>query len=451
MAACLGEGVNLNNNFTSGFIAAARAVALGGTVALSSGCVLDPVSLIADPIMYAAGPDPDEYAAQVQAELNTNLKNTFLAQYRGETCAQITAFWPERMASIARDPNSWGGKPATEAVQQVVQEKNCPLPDTTVATTAAPAASATPAIERDPASFAAVLANPSAGWGTVSTKGGAQMSLTQWIARERPETYQNRSCDYLHQAMLYSRAMETTKVPEIQAWGAYKRVALRQVLDSRDCPAFTSNGIGRTGAYTSPMDPIKAQRLNLPLQGASVEGLVPGGNAERAGLQFADVVVAVGTTPVADNVDLLVATGKLPTGSSPVFKVWRNNGFIEVPVVMGPPQASPTSTASTAKTAPASRLLDMQLATLTPDYAKAVGLPEAKGAWIVETSKGGQAERAGLKALDVILEVSGQDVTSPEDFATVAAKTRKGYGTKVVVWRAQARKELKVVLNNGSL
>jgi len=457
MAVCLGEGVNLNNNSTNGFIAGSRAVALGATFALSGGCVLDPISIITDPIMYAAGPDPDTYAAQYQAELNTELKNTFLAQYRGETCAQITAFWPERMAAVAKDPSSWGGPAATEAVQQVAREKNCPLPDSSVTSTAAPAAAsaAAPApVERDPASFAALIAHPGAAWGPVSPSGGAQTSLAQWVARERPSTYQGRSCEYLQQALAYSRAMEANTLPEAQAWGAYRRVAVRQVLDSRDCPEWSSNGIGRTGAGISPMDPIKAARLNMPTQGTSVEVIKPGGNAERAGLQFADVVVAVGTTLVNDDIDFLVAIGAMPTGSTAQLKVWRRGSFTYVPLVVGPPLPSPASTTAKAKAvqpAAAARLLDMQLAPLSPDYAKAVGLSEAKGAWVVETSKGGQAERAGLKALDVILEVSGQDVTSPADFAEVAAKTRKGYGAAVVVWRAQARKELKVVLNDGSL
>lgn len=453
MAVCLGEGINLKNNSTNGLIAGSRAVALGATFALSSGCVLDPVSLITDPIMYAAAPDSDQY----QAELDTELKNTFLAQYRGETCAQITAFWPERMASVAKNPDSWGGRPALEAAQQVIREKQCPLPDAAVATTpSAPAAAAAPAaapIERDPASFAALIANPGPAWGPVSPGGGAQTSLAQSAAEERPSAYQGRSCDYLQQALAVSRAMEASTMPEAQALGAYKRVAVRQVLDSRDCPAWNSSGLGRSGASISPMDPIKASRLNMPTQGTSMEVIKPGGNAERAGLKFADVVVAVGTTPVNDHIDYLVAIGAMPTGSIAQLKVWRRGSFLYLPLVVGPPLPSPASNTATAKPAQpaaAARLLDMQLAPLSADYAKAVGLPEAKGAWVVETSKGGQAERAGLKALDVILEVSGQDVTSPADFAEVAAKTRKGYGAAVVVWRAQARKELKVVLNDGS-
>lgn len=429
--------------------AVSRAMALGSTFALLGGCVLDPISIITDPIMYAAaaaGPTEAEYKAQHDADM----KNVFINQYRGETCAQITAFWPERMASVARDPNSWGGRPALEAAQQVIGEKGCAVPQAMA--TADPASPAAAPVERDPASFAAVLANPSPEWGSVSSTGLPQTSLAGWIAQETPARYQNRSCDYLNQALVYSRAMEDFTTPEAQAWGAYKRVAVRKVFDSRDCPAWNGNGAGRIGASVSGMDPVKASRLNMPAQGASVQSVLPGGNAERAGLKFADVVVSVDATAVTDAEEFLVAIGKLDTGSTAMLKVWRGNGFIDVPVQVGPrkPSTVPAhGTASRAQPAASPQLLDMQLASLSPDYAKAVGLVDAKGAWVVETSKGGQAERAGLKALDVILEVSGQEIASPDDFAAVASKTRKGYNASVVVWRDQGRKELKLVLNGG--
>ncbi len=425
---------------------ATRTVALGSTFALLGGCILDPISVITDPIMYAAdaaGPSEADYAAQHEAEMKT----VFINQYRGETCDKITAFWPERVESVTRDPKSWGGRTALEAAQQVIGEKGCAIPQALAST--APAASSPAPVERDPASFAAVLAKPSPGWGTTSSTGLPQTGLSGWIAEETPARYQNRSCDYLNQALVYARAMEDSTTPEIQAWGAYKRVAVRKIFDNRDCPAWDGNGVGRTGASVSGMDPVKARRLNMPEQGVSVEKLLPGGNAERAGLKFADVVVAVNGTRVTDAEEYLVAVGNMPTGATAQLKVWRGNGFIDVPVLVGPrkPSTVPARSAASAKPAATPGLLDMQLAALTPDYAKAVGLPAAKGAWVVETSKGGQADRAGFKALDVILEVSGQEIASPDDFATVAAKTRKGYNASVVVWRSQARKELKLVLN----
>lgn len=431
---------------------------LGSGAALLSGCILDPISIITDPIMYAAyEAGPSE--AEIKADHDASMKATFVNLYRGQTCEQITAFWPERKAAVAADSTRWGGLTALRAAEQVIGEKGCSVPTSTVATataTTATTATASPAaaVERDPATFAAVIANPPAIWGPVSKTGRRQSTLAQWVARETPAKYQNKSCDYLHQALWRSKLMESMSDVGTQAWGAYARVAVRSVLDSRNCPAWTSNGSGRIGTFISTIDPIKAPQLGMPAAGASVEKLVPGGNGERAGLQPFDVVVAVDSTPIADDVDFLTAIGQLPTGSSAMLKVWRKTTFLNLPVVVGPPLApvagTATAAASPASASPAS-LLDMQLGAVSADYAKAVGLPEAKGAWVIELTKGGQAERAGIKPLDVIIEVSGQEIGSPQDLAAIGAKMRKGYSAPVVVWRDRAKKELKVVLNNGAL
>lgn len=430
-------------------IAATRATMLGSSFALLGGCVLDPISIITDPIMYAAdaaGPTEAEYKAQNDAAVKAEI----VKQYRSETCAQITAFWPERTAAVAADETQWGGRVALDAAKQVIAEKGCKVPDTSVAAAPAATAPAAAPVERDPASFAAVIANPPAPWGPVSPKGTRQSTLAQWVARETPEKYQGRSCDYLNQALFLSRQYEANADIGAQAWGASKRVAVKQALEGKNCPPWTTNGSGRTGVRISEMDPIKAPLLNMPAQGASVEGLVPGGNGERAGLRFADVIVAVDDAPVMDAVDYTTNIGQKPTGSTALLKVWRSNAFITVPVVVGPPLTPPVAVASK-PSAPASAagqsLLDMQIGTVSPDYAKAVGLPEAKGAWVIETVKGGKAERAGLKALDVIIEVSGQEVSSPADLTAIGEKMRKGYNAPVVVWRNGGKKDLKLVLN----
>ena len=89
----------------------------------------------------------------------------------------------------------------------------------------------------------------------------------------------------------------------------------------------------------------------------------------------------------------------------------------------------------------------MQIGPVSADYAKAVGLAEAKGAWVIDTLKGGAAERAGLKPLDVIIEVSGQEIATPQDLNVIGSRMREGYKASVIVWRDRARKDLQMVLN----
>jgi Do/DeqQ family serine protease len=52
---------------------------------------------------------------------------------------------------------------------------------------------------------------------------------------------------------------------------------------------------------------------------------------------------------------------------------------------------------------------------VTPDIAAAAGLPQAKGAIVGSIEKNSPAERAGLKAGDVIIEIDGKAVSSASD------------------------------------
>ena len=414
-------------------------------VAPLSGCILDPFTMVSDTMttaIMAAGPSD----AEIKADHDAYMKGVHVAEYQTQTCEQITAFWPERKAAVTADETQWGGKVALEAAEQVISQKGCTVPQTSIVATS-PAARTT-LVERDPKSFAAIIANPPAQWGPLSPKGLRKSTLAQWVSRETPQKYEGRSCDYLNQALARSHQLEAMSDIGAQAWGAHARVAIEKTLNNRSCPEWTTNGSGRTGVQISQIDPIKAPQLNMPVAGASVEGLIPGGNGEKAGLQFADVVVAVGSEPVADDVDYLVSIGRLPTGSSALLKVWRANTFINVPVLVGPSTvftATKVTSASKSLTG-VTTLQDVQVAAVSQDYAKAVGLQEPKGAWVIEIAKGGLAERAGLRPLDVILEVSGQEISSPEDLNAIGAKMRKGYNAPVVVWRDRTKKDLKMAL-----
>ncbi|MVV52321.1 PDZ domain-containing protein [Pseudomonas sp. PB120] len=176
------------------------------------------------------------------------------------------------------------------------------------------------------------------GYGSASLASGLpQTSLAQWIAEETPEKYKGKSCEYLRQAYARSNEILAVNTPEAQAWGASKKTAIDQVLSGKDCPPLVTAVRGRIGVSIGSIDPVKAARLGMPLKGASVEKVAPGGNAEKAGLKYADVIVSVDTTSVGDDIDFLLAVGKVSIGSNTLLKVWRKDAFIDIPVLVGPP------------------------------------------------------------------------------------------------------------------
>jgi len=79
--------------------------------------------------------------------------------------------------------------------------------------------------------------------------------------------------------------------------------------------------------------------------------------------------------------------------------------------------------------------LGVSMQELDEDTAKAVGLKEAKGVLVAQVLPGDPAEKAGLKAGDVILKLGGAAVDSPNALLSRIASLRPGEKVQLGVWR----------------
>lgn len=78
--------------------------------------------------------------------------------------------------------------------------------------------------------------------------------------------------------------------------------------------------------------------------------------------------------------------------------------------------------------------------------AKALGLPDAKGAIIGSVMDGEPAEKAGMKDGDVVLEVNGKPIEDSNALLRAIAAEAPGSTVRFTVWRDGAKKELSVKL-----
>jgi len=84
---------------------------------------------------------------------------------------------------------------------------------------------------------------------------------------------------------------------------------------------------------------------------------------------------------------------------------------------------------------------------LTPEFAKAFGLPEdTKGVLVPDVQPGSGAEKAGLKPGDIIVEFNGQPVESARELMNKVAMEKPGTKVEVVVLRNGRRKTFIVEL-----
>ena len=159
-------------------------------------------------------------------------------------------------------------------------------------------------------------------------------SLEQFLARETVAKYQGRSCDYLQLSLSDADSLIASTGPIAPQVGLAQKSAVTQSLKDRNCPSLSPLA-GRIGASIDTIDPVKAPQLKLPTAGVWVNSVLPGSNAEKAGLSRGDVVVAVNDNPIKDTADFRLAIGQSAIGSTARLKVWHAQKFYDAPVLIG--------------------------------------------------------------------------------------------------------------------
>lgn len=93
--------------------------------------------------------------------------------------------------------------------------------------------------------------------------------------------------------------------------------------------------------------------------------------------------------------------------------------------------------------------LNITVDSVPPSFAKSLGIADLKGALVVEVKKGSTADKAGVKPLDVILEVNGQPTATPAEFDSIVSRMRPGYKAPLRVWRDGKTRNVSVVVSKN--
>ncbi len=90
--------------------------------------------------------------------------------------------------------------------------------------------------------------------------------------------------------------------------------------------------------------------------------------------------------------------------------------------------------------------IGVQVAPLTKDFANELGLKKPEGALIGSVENNGPAEKAGLKAKDVIIEIEGKKIKNFKGLLNTVSKTKIGKSIKITVWRNKRKANLWVTI-----
>jgi serine protease Do len=90
--------------------------------------------------------------------------------------------------------------------------------------------------------------------------------------------------------------------------------------------------------------------------------------------------------------------------------------------------------------------IGVRIQTVTPELAESLGLGTPRGALVAETTSGGPAEAAGMKAQDVILSFDGREVKDSRALPRVIAESEIGKTAPIEIWRDRQSMTLSITL-----
>jgi len=176
---------------------------------------------------------------------------------------------------------------------------------------------------------------------------------------------------------------------------------------------------GYLGVQIQPVSQEIADSLGLKTaSGAMIDEAQPDTPAAAAGLKAGDVITKINGKDVKDAADLTRDVGALAPGEKVELTIVRDGAEQNVNLTLGSSKPAQTAKADTAPGSESALKLGVQLAPTTD------GQP---GVAIVKVDPNGLAASKGLSDGDVILEVAGKAVTTPNEVkAGIAAAKQDG-------------------------
>lgn len=196
-------------------------------------------------------------------------------------------------------------------------------------------------------------------------------------------------------------------------------------------------------------------------KGIKVTETIADGPADKAGLKAGDVVTGIDGQPMHSMQDFERLFSGQPAGKKLAFQVTRDEQAITIDVTLGqrpPPgqrrfeQFGPIPTPENIASTPLENrgaTLGVRMANVTPDLQQSMNLPGATGALVVMVVQGSAADKAGIKAGNVIVSIDKQPVASTADLSRLIAKHSAGQEITVGLFNGKTMVDLKAVLGGA--
>jgi serine protease Do len=182
------------------------------------------------------------------------------------------------------------------------------------------------------------------------------------------------------------------------------------------------------GITMQEMQQDMAKAFGGPEKGALVQGLTPGGPAEKAGVRRGDIIVKVDGKTITTSRDVQRQVLQRRVGDTVALEVWREGKQVNLSSKAGelPGDDAPGSGAAGDEPTNTKAKLGLSLQTLTPNMAERLGLKAQAGVLIAGVKGGSPAADASLMRGDVLLEVDRKPVKTTEEASRLLTAERPG-------------------------
>ena len=188
---------------------------------------------------------------------------------------------------------------------------------------------------------------------------------------------------------------------------------------------------GYLGVEVQPVSANMAEALGLKAAaGAIVDQTMPGTPAANAGLKPGDVITKVNGKEVKDASDLTRMLGQMKPGDKVALSYLRDGAEKTAAVTLAAQKTEKTARVEPPQIKPSSAL-GLRLAP-----ANEVDGAGEKGVAVVGVDPDGRAAQRGFTTGDIILDVGGKPVSTPDQVKSGIAAARKD-GKKAVLMRVQ--------------
>ncbi len=220
-------------------------------------------------------------------------------------------------------------------------------------------------------------------------------------------------------------------------------------VDSQDRNAWM-------GVSTESVTYDMAEKSDLPIEyGAMITDVVADSPADKAGLKQDDIIISLNGAKITDSDDLVEAVEKAQPGDKVELKLYRDGKPMNLSFALGSSDGR-TSLRITPRSKQnysywfgntgKERYMGVSLTSLTNQLREYFGVEKNEGVLVNSVEKDSPAERAGLKAGDVLLAVDGRKVTDASEVHELIQDLKTGDKANLTVVRNKTEMKMPVEL-----